>query len=491
MSRNLKVLSPALTSDCIIENDRITFIKEKSQDGIREKLLTYDNSGRLKKVDHDSGRVEEYFYDEFGRRKFINISNQELYCFSYNENGFPFKLNDCSFLAGEYYCFHSNKQTKQSDLLIYELVNGKNFRRPKYWTDFNNTYEYQYVENQFYPAIKYCNNEIAEVFALSSKEADASLLAYFNIYDNSLYHFNYRRIGNNKVYLYSVIVIGQVLQTIGYDKSVEVAEFVAGYDYLGSLKRLEDLTNGISKVIEYDSFGSIVTETLPHMFIPMGFAGGLRDRHNGLVRFGYRSYDPIWGRFTTTDPAKDARGDGDLRDYCVDDPVNKIDRIGLEFTSVTGAQAAVEGHKGISHRFGGKHDENSEQLSVSNIVNTDFYQKQDKNWFEFNLVSEAHAANAGELWVRSFKEPSIITVVKDVLSPITEIDIPEQKTDKITLEGLSISFVTGIATGEVILAGLMVASRVAITMTNPVLATAFFLGGAVNMLWYVIMNRKK
>lgn len=40
------------------------------------------------------------------------------------------------------------------------------------------------------------------------------------------------------------------------------------------------------------------------------------------------------GRFTVLDPAKDRRGDGDLYDYCMDDPVSKKDPSGLLFWPV-------------------------------------------------------------------------------------------------------------------------------------------------------------
>jgi RHS repeat-associated protein len=32
--------------------------------------------------------------------------------------------------------------------------------------------------------------------------------------------------------------------------------------------------------------------------VPFGFAGGLQDKDTGLVRFGYRDYDPDVGRWT-------------------------------------------------------------------------------------------------------------------------------------------------------------------------------------------------
>ena len=42
-----------------------------------------------------------------------------------------------------------------------------------------------------------------------------------------------------------------------------------------------------------------------------------------------RDYDPTIGRLTAPDPAKYRRGDGDLYDYCMDDPVSRVDPTGL------------------------------------------------------------------------------------------------------------------------------------------------------------------
>ena len=83
------------------------------------------------------------------------------------------------------------------------------------------------------------------------------------------------------------------------------------------------------KEIASDSFGNTTRDTLPQFFFPLGFAGGLVDPHTGFIRFGFRDYDPATGRFTARDPAQDRRGDGDLYDYCVDDPVSALDSSGL------------------------------------------------------------------------------------------------------------------------------------------------------------------
>lgn len=67
-------------------------------------------------------------------------------------------------------------------------------------------------------------------------------------------------------------------------------------------------TGSVVKGIEYDSFGNIVNDTDPAFEVPFGFAGGLHDRDTGLVRFGYRDYDPDIGRWTAKDPVEFAGG---------------------------------------------------------------------------------------------------------------------------------------------------------------------------------------
>ena len=62
---------------------------------------------------------------------------------------------------------------------------------------------------------------------------------------------------------------------------------------------------------------------------PFAFAGGLYDRHTGLVRFGARDYDPETGRWTAKDPIGFGGGDANLYGYVVGDPVNLVDPSGL------------------------------------------------------------------------------------------------------------------------------------------------------------------
>jgi RHS repeat-associated protein len=106
---------------------------------------------------------------------------------------------------------------------------------------------------------------------------------------------------------------------------------VAGlfYDQVGSLRVVADEDDNVIKEVLYDPFGGIIEDTNPDLRLPIGFAGGLHDRDLGFVRFGWRDYDVRTGRWTAPDPLGDRGGDPDWYGYCLDDPVNCNDPLGL------------------------------------------------------------------------------------------------------------------------------------------------------------------
>ncbi len=106
-------------------------------------------------------------------------------------------------------------------------------------------------------------------------------------------------------------------------------DLFCGCDQVGTLKILTTSGGRVIKETTYDSFGVVRHDSCPDLFLPIGFAGGFQDRDTGLVRFGYRDYEPSIGRFTAPDPLGDTGGDHDLYDYCIDDPVSMSDPTGL------------------------------------------------------------------------------------------------------------------------------------------------------------------
>jgi RHS repeat-associated protein len=129
---------------------------------------------------------------------------------------------------------------------------------------------------------------------------------------------------------------GAVVAQFGYDDAGRLTLVERGgtryqviTDRLGSpLLVIDAGTGAVAEAIAYDAWGAVTSDTNPG-FIPIGFAGGLRDVDTGLVRFGAREYDPRTGRWTGPDPIGFTGGDPVLYRYVAGDPVNRTDATGL------------------------------------------------------------------------------------------------------------------------------------------------------------------
>ncbi len=106
-------------------------------------------------------------------------------------------------------------------------------------------------------------------------------------------------------------------------------------DHLGSPRLVIDTATGvIMQRMDYDAFGNVVLDTNPG-FQPFGFAGGLYDQHTKLTRFGARDYDAETGRWTAKDPILFGGGDTNLYGYVGNNPINRIDPLGLQAASAS------------------------------------------------------------------------------------------------------------------------------------------------------------
>jgi RHS repeat-associated protein len=102
-------------------------------------------------------------------------------------------------------------------------------------------------------------------------------------------------------------------------------------DHLGTPRRVVRASDGlIVHELDVDEWGNVTREVGTKTGLhPFGFAGGLRDRDTGLVRFGARDYDPYAGRWTARDPILFEGAQTNLIVYAGNDPVNRSDPTGL------------------------------------------------------------------------------------------------------------------------------------------------------------------
>jgi RHS repeat-associated protein len=289
---------------------RITARTETIEGVTSDYIYTYDAMGRLLAVTRDGALVEDYEYDPVGTRIHENNVLRGI-----SGRDYVYSNEDCLLTAGGVsYEYNADgflvTRTEGADVTIYDYSS----RGELLGVTLPDGTLVDYVHDPLGRRIaKKVNGSVTEKYLWQGL---TRLLAVFDGTDNLIMRFEYA------------------------DSRMPVAMTMNGstyyltYDQVGSLRIVADTAANVLKRIEYDSFGNIIEDTNPEFQIPFGFAGGLHDRDTGLVRFGYRDYDPDTGRWTAKDPIGFAGGDTDLYGYCLNDPVNCVDPTG-EFAATT------------------------------------------------------------------------------------------------------------------------------------------------------------
>ncbi|MBW1981854.1 MAG: hypothetical protein JRJ12_11595 [Deltaproteobacteria bacterium] len=281
--------------------------KSETVDGVTYTYsYTYDPMGRLLTVTKDGTLVEEYQYDSVGTRIYEMNTLRGITARSFNYDD-----EDRLLTAGDAAC--------QYDLDGYLTTKTAGAETTAY--SYSSRGELLSVTLPDGRLIEYVHDPLGRRIA---KKIDGviiekylwqgltRLLAVYDGADNLLMRF-----------LYADGRLPVAVEKGG-------ATCYLAYDQVGSLKVVADAAGTVIKRIDYDSFGNIIEDTNESFEIPFGFAGGLYDRDTGLIRFGFRDYDPDIGRWTAKDPIFFAGGDVDLYGYCLNDPVNWVDFVGLQ-----------------------------------------------------------------------------------------------------------------------------------------------------------------
>lgn len=261
----------------------------------------YDEEGRLQVVHYEGQPVEVYRYNSMGQRVFSQVTGGQPIKYRYNEHGqlvqagdIAYSYDDDGYLAAQKdshgltrYCYLETGQLCEA-----LLPDGRKI-------------EYRFDENGF-RAEKLINGKLVQRYHWDD------LITLSAVEDNSgVTIFHYDEDGD----------------TIGMTRNGQ--NMLLATDQLGSIFTVADLSGNSVHEILYDSFGRRIQDSNPELELPLGFAGGLYDPDTGLIHFGYREYDPVIGRFISPDPLGYDGGDIDVYGYCLDDPVNMVDPLGL------------------------------------------------------------------------------------------------------------------------------------------------------------------
>ncbi len=125
-------------------------------------------------------------------------------------------------------------------------------------------------------------------------------------------------------------------------------------DQVGSVRTLVTTTGTVAAAYTYTAYGTTKTATGPLAATnPYRYGQGHTDTGTGLIKLGYRYYDPTHGRFTQPDPA---RVEANLYLYAAANPCNNNDPTGLEPVSIdcaVGSVAAIVGTAALITVTGG------------------------------------------------------------------------------------------------------------------------------------------
>ena len=275
--------------------------------------------GHLLETRKDGIPVERYKYDEAGRRIADHLSwLGEPRQFIYYYDGSLIRLDD------EYLAWTEKGQLQA----IYDRS-----RRCGYVYG-NDTR----LDSVFLPSGKVITYEYGHELMPVRITEDSEAVAEYEWEDLlKLVHYVDIRSGLNYTFSYGEGRAPEAATISGRPDAIEAATGIyaerltlrIGVDQVDSIRLLATPEGRLVKCVEYDSFGNVTKDSRAALRFPLGFACGLNDTYTGFVRFGFRDYHPLVGRFTAKDPVGYTGGDNDLWDYCVDDPVSCSDPLGL------------------------------------------------------------------------------------------------------------------------------------------------------------------
>lgn len=105
--------------------------------------------------------------------------------------------------------------------------------------------------------------------------------------------------------------------------------YTPAYDVAGSIVALVDVATGAEVAYwKRGPFGELIESGGATEKCPLGFATHYTDEESGLVYFGHRFYSPASGRWLSREPLGEMES-FNLYAYCHNDPVGKVDVLGL------------------------------------------------------------------------------------------------------------------------------------------------------------------
>ncbi|OEU66811.1 MAG: hypothetical protein BA863_07080 [Desulfovibrio sp. S3730MH75] len=274
------------------------FASTESQHELKYK---YDSEGRLTTTYYSGKAIEVYGYNQLGQRTQSHVTGGKLSNYTYNKLGQLVQAGTTTYRYNEDGDLVEKNESEQITRYNY-LTTGQlcEVNLPN-----GSLIEYRFDENGLRTE-KLINGKLYQRYEWT----DLTTLAAVEDSTGTT-RFQYNEDGD----------------PIAMAKGDDV--YLLATDQLGSILTVADMAGNSLQEILYDSFGGRIQNSNPDHDFYLGFAAGLHDKDTGLIHFGYREYAPAIGRFITPDPMGYDGGGVDIYGYCLDDPINFIDRVGL------------------------------------------------------------------------------------------------------------------------------------------------------------------
>jgi RHS repeat-associated protein len=295
------VFRQQLTRD---DTGRVSTSTITTPSGTHTSTYTYDAAGRLGSVKKDNGPAVNYTYDSHG-----NLTNPSAGAASYNST------DQVTAVGATAYTYDSNGNLtgRGSDTFTYD-ARGELLAATVGGTTVQYTYDAlqrRVARVEGGAKTEYLYGDPRQPLRVTASRQGGVLTYYF--YDDSGRPFAFERAGQR---------------------------FYLGSDAVGTTRIVRNGDGTTVKEIDVDVWGNVLADSNPGFALDLGFAGGMRDRVTGFVRFGVRDYDPVTGRFVSPDPTGFAIGYHRYA-YAGDDPINSVDpagtgSIGAEYYELVG-----------------------------------------------------------------------------------------------------------------------------------------------------------